>query len=90
MANHTTVLKRARQSVKRHAINRADKSRMRTFTKRVLTTVASGDVTAAQEAFREAMSIVAITARKGVIHPNQAARRIKRLHAKVKQMSVAA
>jgi small subunit ribosomal protein S20 len=41
----------------------------------------------AQEELREAMSVIQRTAAKGVIHPNQAARRISRLHAHVKRLS---
>ncbi|MBF0143934.1 MAG: 30S ribosomal protein S20 [Magnetococcales bacterium] len=89
MANIKSALKRVRQTVKRTARNKDAKSRMRTFSKKVLQAVESGDINAAQAALREAVSVVAVSARKGVIHSNQAARRMRRLNARVKQLATA-
>ncbi|MBF0177746.1 MAG: 30S ribosomal protein S20 [Magnetococcales bacterium] len=90
MANIKSAMKRARQTIKRNLRNRDAKSRMRTFTKKVLTVVETGDVAKAQEALRAAVSQLAISARKGVIHKNQAARRMRRLNAKVKALATGA
>ncbi|MBF0357715.1 MAG: 30S ribosomal protein S20 [Magnetococcales bacterium] len=90
MANIKSAMKRIRQTEKQTLRNNKVKSRLRTFCKRVLTTVDSGDAAAAQTALKEAISELAISARKGIIHKNQAARRSKRLSARVKQLATAA
>jgi small subunit ribosomal protein S20 len=89
VANIKSAIKRIRQTEKQTLRNNKIKSRLRTFCKRVLTTIESGDATAAQTAFKEAATELAISARKGIIHKNQAARRTKRLSAKVKQLATA-
>ncbi|MBF0444286.1 MAG: 30S ribosomal protein S20 [Magnetococcales bacterium] len=89
MANIKSAIKRIRQTEKQTLRNSKIKSRLRTFCKRVLTTVEAGDVAAAQTALKEAISELAISARKGIIHKNQAARRSQRLNAKVKQLATA-
>lgn len=86
MANIKSAIKRNRQTVKLTQRNREVKSRYRTYTKKVLEAVKEGNIEMAQAAMREATSVIAVTARKGVIHRNQAARRISRLNARVKAM----
>ncbi|HIJ85982.1 MAG: SSU ribosomal protein S20P [Magnetococcales bacterium] len=90
MANIKSAMKRNRQTVKLTQRNREVKSRFRTYSKRVLEAVKSGNVETAQAAMKEAVSVITVTARKGVIHRNQASRRISRLNAKVKAMVMAA
>jgi small subunit ribosomal protein S20 len=68
-------LKRARTSAKREERNKAVKSRVRTFVRKVQ--LAEGEE--AQAAFRVAASELDRAANKGVIHPNQAARTKSRL-----------
>jgi small subunit ribosomal protein S20 len=89
VANIKSAMKRIRQTEKQTLRNNKIKSRLRTFCKRVLTTIESGDAAAAQSALKEAVTELAISARKGIIHKNQAARRTKRLNAKVKQLATA-
>jgi len=86
MATHKDALKRHRQSLKRRARNRHYRTMMRNRVKAVRTAVDEGDLPAAQEAFKEAMSVIHRVASKGVIHRNQAARRISRLNAAVKAL----
>lgn len=83
-------LKSARQAAKRYEPNRSAKSRMRTFCKKVLEAVAGGNLDEAQASLRDASSVMSVTAQKGIIHKNQAARRIRRLNAKVKALAMAA
>ncbi|MBF0623688.1 MAG: 30S ribosomal protein S20 [Magnetococcales bacterium] len=90
MANIQSAMKRARQAIKHNARNRDAISRMRTYCKKVLQAVETGNAEQAREAFRQASSVIAVTARKGMIHRNQAARRISRLNAKVKTLVTAA
>ena len=87
MANHKSALKRIRQTPRRTERNRAVISRMRTFIKNARLAIENGDKAKAQEAFKAAESEIAISARKGVIHRSQAARRISRLSAQVKALA---
>ncbi|MBF0447579.1 MAG: 30S ribosomal protein S20 [Magnetococcales bacterium] len=90
MANIKSAIKRIRQTEKQTLRNKENKSRLRTFYKRVLVAVESGDVAVAQSALTKAVSELAIAVRKGIIHKNQASRRTKRLNAKVKKLALAA
>lgn len=89
MANIKSAIKRVRQTAKRNLRNKQDKSKMRSACKKVLSTVESGEVTAAQEALRQAVSVLAISAQKGLIHKNCADRRTHRLNLRVKQLAQA-
>ena len=84
MAHHKDAIKRIKQNEKARARNRQYRSAMRNQIKRVRDAIASGDAKAAQEQFREAVSTIHRIAGKGIIHRNQAARRISRLHHAVK------
>ncbi|MEO5341666.1 MAG: 30S ribosomal protein S20 [Magnetococcus sp. MYC-9] len=90
MANIKSSLKDILRSEKRKERNRSAKARMRTFCKKVLTAVHAKDLPAAQEALRQAVSVLAVTAHKGIIHDNTAARYAQRLNAKVKGLALAA
>ncbi|MCA3313241.1 MAG: 30S ribosomal protein S20 [Roseomonas sp.] len=84
MANNASARKRIRQTEKRTARNRARKSRVRSFLRKVEEAVKSGDKAAAQEAFRAAQPEMQRAATKGVFHANTVARRLSRLSARVK------
>lgn len=88
MANIASAKKRARTSEKNRLRNAAARSRLRTYIKKVLLAVASGDVEKAQTAFREATSVIDSSAGKGLIHKNKAARSKSRLSARVKALSL--
>lgn len=79
MANHKSALKRQRQNEKRRLYNKMYRSRARTFVKKARATIGSGDIEAAREATRLAVQDLDKAARRGVIHPNNAARRKSRL-----------
>lgn len=83
MANHKSAEKRARQNVKRNELNRARRSKVRTLTKAVETSVAKKDAATAKTALRTAESGLARAARKGTIHPKTAARKTSRLAKRV-------
>ena len=84
MAQHKQAKKRIRQSERRTKVNRARVSRIRTYIKGVETAIASGDKDAAQTALRAAQPEIMRGVTKGVIHRNQAARKISRLSARIK------
>jgi small subunit ribosomal protein S20 len=79
MANHKSAIKRIRQTAKRQIHNRTYRSRVRTFVKKARTSLTKGTVDAAKEAVRLAVQDLDRAASRGVIHPNNAARRKSRL-----------
>ena len=84
MANSPQAQKRARQNASRFAINKARRSRIRTFIRRVEEAIASGDSSAAQEALKAAQPEIMRGVSKGVLHQNTASRKVSRLAARVK------
>ena len=89
MANTKQAEKRIRQSRVRRDRNRAAMSRLRTSVK-ALRTAADTDVERARELLPGTLSLIDVTARKGVIHPNAAARRKSRLNRLVNRRTEAA
>jgi len=79
MANSPSAEKRSRQNEKRREQNRAARSRLRTAVKRLRTEVATGNKSGAEALLTSTLSLVDSTARKGIIHPNAAARTKSRL-----------
>ncbi|CAL1240534.1 30S ribosomal protein S20 [Candidatus Methylocalor cossyra] len=88
MANIASAKKRAIQSEKRRARNAALRSRLRTFIKKVLLAVESGNLEEAQKAYRAAVPIIDSSVNKGLIHKNKAARSKSRLNARVKALAM--
>ncbi len=86
MANTPQSKKRARQNERRFAVNKARRSRIRTFLRKVEEAIASGDKTAAAEALRAAQPELMRGVSKGVFHKNTAARKMSRLSARVKAL----
>ncbi|MEY4984331.1 MAG: hypothetical protein RIR62_2597 [Pseudomonadota bacterium] len=87
MANTEQSKKRARQSEARYAVNKARRSRIRTFLRKVEEALASGDQAAAAEALKNAQPEMARGITKGVLHKNTVARKISRLSSRVKALS---
>ena len=90
MANTDSARKRIRQIEKRTARNRARRSRVRTFLRKVEQAIATGDKGAAQEAFRAAQPELQRAADKGVMHDNTVARKLSRLSSRIKALSAPA
>ncbi len=84
MATHKSAEKRARQSVKRNAQNRARRSQVLSASKEVEAALSTKDVEGATVALRKAEAMLAKTARKGTIHWKTAARKTSRLAKRVK------
>lgn len=87
MANIKSSKKRAVLGAQRRDQNMAKRSRMRTYLKKVMAAIDSGDQNAAQAAYRTAISIMDNYADKGLLHKNTAARKKSRLNARIKAMS---
>jgi small subunit ribosomal protein S20 len=84
MANTAQSKKRARQADARYAVNKARRSRIRTFLRKVEEAIASGNADAAQAALKAAQPELARGVTKGVLHKNTVARKMSRLASRVK------
>lgn len=90
MANTASARKRIRQTEKRTVRNRARRSRVRTFLRKVEQAIAGGDQARAQEALRAAQPELQRAATKGVLHRNMVARKLSRLSARIKALGAPA
>jgi small subunit ribosomal protein S20 len=90
VANSPQARKRARQNDKARAHNASLRSMARTYIKKALAAIATGDVAAANAAYISAVSVIDRVADKGIIHKNKAARHKSRLNDKIKALSAAA
>jgi small subunit ribosomal protein S20 len=90
MANTSSAKKAVRKIARRTAVNRARRSRMRTFVRKVEEAIASGDAAVATAALQQAAPIVMREAQRGVIHKNTASRKVSRLTARVNALSTSA
>ena len=83
MANSPSSKKRAAQAQRRAEVNKARRSRMRTFVRRVEEAIASGEKAAAVEALRLAQPEIMRSVSRGVVHKNTASRKVSRLASRV-------
>lgn len=86
MANHFSALKRARQSERRTARNRANTSRLRSALRELRETIAKGDRQAAEQVYRLTVSALDKAIQKGTLHDKTASRYKSRLSARVKAL----
>lgn len=84
MANTPQAKKRARQNEARFQVNKARRSRIRTFLRKAEEAIESGDKEAAAAAVRALQPELMRGVSKGVFHKNTAARKMSRLSARVK------
>ena len=78
MPNHKSSEKRVRQSEKRRAINRSNRTKVRTYIKKLRSAMESGSKDVAQ-ILPETISVIDKSVQKGVLHANAAARYKSRL-----------
>jgi small subunit ribosomal protein S20 len=83
LANHKSAAKRARQSVKRAAVNKNRKSTVRTEEKKLIKALETKEVGALPALLSAFTSKLAKAAQKGVFTKNTASRKIGRLSARV-------
>ena len=86
MANSPSSKKRARQTERRTEVNKARRSRMRTFVRKVEEALSSGDKAAAAEALRLAQPEIMRSVSKGILHKRTASRKVSRLAGRVKAL----
>jgi small subunit ribosomal protein S20 len=86
MANHFSALKRARQTLRRTARNRANTSRLRSQLREMREAIQKGDKAAAEQIYRQTVSALDKAIQKGSLHENTASRYKSRLGAHVNAM----
>jgi len=89
MANNPGAKKAIRKIAKRTEVNKARRSRVRTYLRKFEEAVAGGDAALAKDAFVIAQSELMRAVGKGVVHANTGSRKVSRLHLQLKKMAVA-
>lgn len=89
MANTPGAKKAVRKIARRTEVNKARRSRVRTYLRKFEEALASGDAGAAKAAFVEAQSELMRAVTKGVVHKNTGSRKVSRLAAQLKKMAAA-
>ena len=87
MANTPQSKKRARQNDRKLEVNKARRSRIRTFLKKVEEAITSGDKKSATAALKSAQPELMRGVTKGVYKKNTASRKMSRLSARVKSLA---
>ena len=87
MANTPQSKKRARQNERKLEVNKARRSRIRTFLKKVEEAITSGDKSAANTALKSAQPELMRGVTKGVYKKNTVARKMSRLSSRVKSLT---
>lgn len=86
MANHKSALKRARQNEVRRLRNKGYRTRARSAVKEVRSAIKENKRDEAAAGLTKAAAILQKTASKGVIHRNNAARKISRLNRQINRL----
>ena len=89
MANNPGAKKAIRKIARRTEVNKARRSRLRTFVRKFEEALASGDASAAGAAFVQAQSELMRAVGKGVVHHNTGSRKVSRLAAQLKKLQAA-
>ena len=88
MANTSSAKKAVRKIAARTDVNRARRSQMRTYVRKVEEAISSGDSKVAVLALGAAEPLVMRAAQKGILHKNTASRKVARLAKRVKALAV--
>jgi len=89
MANTPGAKKAVRKIARRTEVNKARRSRVRTYLRKFEEAVTAGDAGAAKAAFVEAQSELMRAVSKGVVHKNTGSRKVSRLAAQLKKLAAA-
>ena len=96
MANHKSAKKRARQTVVRSERNTAYMSKVRTALKKFNVSLekaaeaGSKDMGETEALFRSSQSLLQKAAQKGMLHKNNASRKVQRLYKKMTKVTAVA
>ena len=89
MANTPGAKKAVRKIARRTEVNKARRSRVRTYLRKFEEALVAGDPAVAKAAFVEAQSELMRAVTKGVVHKNTGSRKVSRLAAQLKKMATA-
>lgn len=87
MANTLQSKKRVRRNANREQVNKARRSRIRTYVKKVELAIEAGNADEAKVALKEAQPELMRGVTKGVLHKKTASRKVSRLAKRVKALS---
>jgi len=86
MANTKSARKATRQIARRTEINKVRRSALRGSVRKVEEAIASGDRAAALAALKVAEPVIMRAAQRGVVHKNNASRKVSRLAHRVSKL----
>ena len=87
MANIKSAKKRVQVTAVRTERNKAIRSEVKTYVKRVEAAVESGDKAVAESELKAAIKVIEMAGSKGVYHDNTVSRKVSRLTKAVKKMA---
>ena len=87
MPNHKSAEKRVRQNEKRRAVNRSNRTRVRTQIKKLRSALKASDKALSTELLNPTVSIIDKAVNKGILHKNTAARYKSRLVSHVSELA---
>jgi small subunit ribosomal protein S20 len=86
MANTKSARKATRQIARRTEFNKARRTLLRNSVRKIEEAIASGDRTAAMTAFKQAEPTIMRAAQRGVVHKNNASRKVSRLNKRIAKL----
>ena len=86
MANTKSAKKMVRKIAKRTEVNKARRSRMRSYIRSVEEAITAGNKSAAQEALKNAEPAIMRNGQKGILHKRAASRKVSRLSKRVAKL----
>jgi len=87
MANTKSARKATRKIARRTIVTKARRSLLRNSVRKIEEAIASGDRTAALAAFKEAEPAIMRAAQRGVVHKNNASRKVSRLAHRIAKLA---
>ncbi|MGH6682918.1 MAG: 30S ribosomal protein S20 [Pseudolabrys sp.] len=87
MANTKSASKATRKIARRTIVNKARRSVLRNSVRKIEEAIASGNRTAALAAFKEAEPVIMRSAQRGVVHKNNASRKVSRLAHRIAKLA---
>jgi small subunit ribosomal protein S20 len=87
MANTSSARKATRKITRRTEINKARRSKLRSFVRKVEEAIAVADRSKAVAALKEAEPVIIRAAQKGIVHRNAARRKVSRLTHKIAKLA---
>jgi small subunit ribosomal protein S20 len=90
VANHKSAIKRNKQNAVRRARNRAIRTKMKSYIKRIDVAIEENSVDNAQLALKEAVPVIMKAASKGTLKKENASRKVSRLTKRVNSFAASA